>query len=138
MNLPPRNPDESGSSLDEVMAFLADEARHLADLNREFRSGSRAQRSFTNLRNPGLKLIWLQASRGCCPPPKNGEPAAYFAKVTEASGTTGGVAMAKSALRMTFTYNDWPTIAYTASRGPTDSLEREKGATLRPTSSQIA
>ena len=55
---PDEYPYEYQNSFDEVMAFIADEAWHLAELNREFRSGSRAQRTSTNLRNPGPKLIW--------------------------------------------------------------------------------
>ena len=113
---PNEDSDASESLRDEVMAFLADEARHLADLNREFWGGSRAQRAFGSLRNHGLKLIWFQASRGCCLPPTGSEAAAYFAKVAEASDTTGGEAMAKSALRMICIYNDPPNIAYTRLR----------------------
>ena len=61
--------DESRNLFAEFMAFAADEAQHLADQNRAFLSGLRAQHTFANLRNPGLKLTWFQASRGCCLPP---------------------------------------------------------------------
>ena len=113
---PNEDPDTPESSLDEVMAFLAEEARHLSDLNRGFRGASRARRTFANLRNPGLKLIWFQASRGCGLPPTGSEAAAYFAKVAEASDTIGGVAMAKSALTMICTYKELPNITYTSLR----------------------
>ena len=99
-----------------MTAFIAAEGAHLAGLTREFLGGARATRTFANLRNPGLKFIWFQASRGRSLPPAGGEAAAYFTKAAEASGTAGGVAQAKSALSMICSFNDPPTAVYTKMR----------------------
>ena len=99
-----------------VEAFLAAEAAHLAGLVGGFLGTARAERTFANLRNPAIKLIWFLASRGCALPPTANEVAAYYAKVAEISNTVGGVAMAKSALSMLCVFNDVSTVAYSSMR----------------------
>ena len=100
---------EAASELDEKTAFIGAEDAYLAGLTRYFLGGARAPRTYGNLRNPGLKLIWFQAPRGRSLPPTGGEAAAYFTKVAKASNTVGSAAQAKGALSMICSFSDLPT-----------------------------
>ena len=104
------------SEHDDTADYIAAEEEHLADLTQRFLGGARAPRTYGNLRNPGLKLIWFQASRGRSLPPSSREATAYFTKVAEASDTVGGVALAKSALGVLCSFNELPTAIYTSMR----------------------
>ena len=104
------------SAHDDTAAYIAAEEEHLAGLTQKFLGGARAPRTYGNLRNPGLKLIWFQASRGRSLPPSSREATAYFTKVAEASDTVGGVALAKSALGVLCSFNELPTAIYTSMR----------------------
>ena len=112
----PADAGEPASEPAGVEVFLAAEAAHLAGLVGGFLGTARAERTFANLRNPAIKLIWFLASRGCALPPTANEVAAYYAKVAEISNTVGGVAMAKSALSMLCEFNDVSTVAYSSMR----------------------
>ena len=104
---------EARSSLDETMALITAEDAQLVGVTRGFLGEACAPLEFGNLRNPGLKLIWLQAFRRRPLPPTGGKAAAYFAKMAEESDRAGGAALTKSALSAICPSND---LLYTSLR----------------------
>jgi hypothetical protein len=110
---------EDDKRCDEALsaaAFLERERSTLQAALSDMLGQSREKRTIMNLRNPGLKLLWWCASRGCNFPPTANDMALYYTKLAKDQDNIGAVTVAKSALSFICSYNDLPTLEYHSMR----------------------
>ena len=101
---------------ESTAAFLKRERASLQVALSDMLGQAREKRTILNLRNPGLKLLWWCASRGCNFPPTANDMALYCTKLATDQDNIGAVSVAKNALSFICAYNDLPTDTYTSLR----------------------
>jgi hypothetical protein len=99
-----------------IVAFLEREREALRAALGKMLGDAREERTIKNLRNPGLKLLWWCASRGCNFPPTGSQASLYFAKLATIRDNIGAVSVAKNALTFICAFNDLPTQEYASLR----------------------
>ena len=114
----PGDPDRDRDSddLSPITAFLRHESAVLRAEHLRLLSSARAERTISNLRNPGLKLLWFCASRQYNFPPTGEQAAWYFTFLARERDNSSAVASARNALTFLCSINDIPTAVYSSVR----------------------
>jgi hypothetical protein len=107
---------DQGTEGESAAAFVERERASLQVALSGMLGQAREKRTIANLRNPGLKLLWWCASRGCHFPPTAAHAALYSTKLARDQDNIGSVTIAKNALSFICAYNDLPTLDYQSLR----------------------